>query len=238
MATFKTPKYSKTLNQITGTIVPCYTFDIEWTTSNYLSFVAYNSEDISAENVQRCVLETPDWWNSFINNFLKDSAKFFSKPYRLETINKIAKHYLIDKYSADIQKYPVNILLIPNNIQISGVNFVVNWGYTVEQIVIPDLDEASSESDEGKSLPDLVEQGFIKEIEELDIDKIPNEIGCTDTVLEIDSPAKFYEKQRVKEARLKAKLAVYKAQRQMAHYYEKYGDVISDSESESDSDSD
>jgi hypothetical protein len=55
----------------------------------------------------------------------------------------------------------------------------------------------------------------------------------------MDSPAKFYDKQRVKEARLKAKLAVYKANRQVARYYDKYGvNDISDSDTESDSEGD
>jgi hypothetical protein len=48
----------------------------------------------------------------------------------------------------------------------------------------------------------------------------------------LDSPGKFYEKQRVKECRLKAQLAVYKAQRTLAKYYEKYGDDISDSDTD------
>jgi hypothetical protein len=56
-------------------------------------------------------------------------------------------------------------------------------------------------------------------------------------ILEIESPVKYYDKQRVKEARLKAKLAVYKAQRQIAEYSEKYGE-ISDSDTESEYTSD
>jgi hypothetical protein len=41
----------------------------------------------------------------------------------------------------------------------------------------------------------------------------------------------------MKESRLKAKLAVYKAQRQMAEYYKKYGeDDLSDSDTDISSD--
>jgi len=62
------------------------------------------------------------------------------------------------------------------------------------------------------------------------MDDLPVGGAPTDDALELDSPAKFYDKQRLKEARLKAKLAAYKAQRQMVQYYEKYGDNSSDSD--------
>ena len=70
----------------------------------------------------------------------------------------------------------------------------------------------------------------------MNIDELPIESNNTGTPLgttiEIDNPAKFYEKQKVKEARLRAKLAMYKANRQMAQYYEKYGDSISESDTD------
>jgi hypothetical protein len=92
-------------------------------------------------------------------------------------------------------------------------------------IDIPDLAETNT-----IELPDLpVSTKELGGVEELNIDEIP--AGSTEE-LEIDSPAKFYEKQRVKEARLRAKLALYKAQRQSAQYYEKYGEDISDSDSD------
>jgi hypothetical protein len=46
------------------------------------------------------------------------------------------------------------------------------------------------------------------------------------------------EKQRVKEARLKARLAVYRAQYEMNQFYDKYGNEISDSDSEQEEDED
>ena len=75
-------------------------------------------------------------------------------------------------------------------------------------------------------------------LEELNMDDVPMDKNATDGVLELDSPTKFYDKQKVKEARLKAKLAVYKAQHQLSKYYEKYGNDISDSDTESDDISD
>ena len=217
MPTFKAPQYTKIVNPKTGAQEPCYIFNIDFDTGDYLSFVADNKSDISLQSVQQCVLDNIPWWNTFIGQFLESSAKFFSKQYTVETINKITKHSLNGNTN---ETYPVNVLLVPKNIQICGGVFTINWGYNIEQMIIPDLDNE-------ETLPVLNIEGM----EELNIDELP--VGnSTEDVLEIDSPTKFYDKQRVKEARLKAKLAVYKAQRQMAQYCEKYGDDISDSDTD------
>ena len=102
-------------------------------------------------------------------------------------------------------------------------------------IDIPDVEDVII------SLPELIVSPVLKnkvinDIQELNIDELPIESNNTGTPLgttiEIDNPAKFYEKQKVKEARLRAKLAMYKANRQMAQYYEKYGDSISESDTD------
>jgi hypothetical protein len=174
--------------------------------------------------LQKCILDNIEWWNTFINNFLESSVKFFSKPYTVETINKITKHTLCNTNDSPNETYPVNVILIPKNIQIYGGVFTINWGYNIEQMIIPDLDT-------DLTLPVLNTEGM----EELNIDELP--VGnSTEDVLEIDSPSKFYDKQLVKETRLKAKLAYYKAQRQIAQYCEKYGDDISDSDTDYTSD--
>ena len=215
MPSFKAPQLSKMVNPKTGLHDSCFTFDVEDCDS--LSFMADNTSDISVESVQKS-LHNP-WWNSFINAFLESSSKFFSKTYTVETINKITKHTLTGS-KTDV--FPVNVILIPKSIQIFAGVFTINWRYTIEPMIIPDFDD----------LPDSKIQGM----EELNIDELP--IGNSTEVLEIDNPSKFYDKQRVKEARLKAKLAHYKAERQLVEYNDKYGDDISDSDYVSDETSD
>lgn len=227
MPNFKAPQYTKVVNPKTGAQEPCYTFNIEFSVSDYLSFIAESKSDISLQSLQKTVLENLDWWNAFIKQFLEASSKFFSKPYTVEAINKITKHTLT---GSNASEYPVNVVLVPKNIQICGGVFTVNWNYDIEPMIdIPDADEAKVNTIELSPLP--VSNKVIEGVEELNIDEIPAAANSTEE-LEIDSPAKFYEKQRVKEARLKAKLAVYKAQRQTAQYYEKYGEDISDSDSD------
>lgn len=230
---FNAPQYTKVLNPKTGLQDPCYTFQINYDSNNdHLSFVAENQAAISLQSLQKCVLDNIPWWNNFIQSFLQSSTKFFSKPYTVETINKITKHTL--NGTTDI-KYPINVILVPKNIQICGGVFTVNWGYNLEPMIdIPDVEDVTI------SLPELdvspvLKNKVINDIQELDVDELPVESNNTGTplgILEINSPAKFYEKQKVKEARLRAKLAVYKAQRQTAQYYDKYGNDISESDTD------
>ena len=236
---FHAPQYTKVLNPKTGVQDPCYTFQINYdlTKSEYLSFVAENQVAISLHAVQKCVLDNIPWWTNFIQLFLQSSTKFFSKPYTVETINKITKHTLNGTTS---NKYPINVILVPNSIQICGGVFTVNWGYNLEQMIdIPDVEDVIISLPEVNISP-VLKNKVNNDIQELNIDELLVESNDTGTplgtplgtTLEIDSPAKFYDKQRVKEARLRAKLAVYKAQRQTAQYYEKYGGGISESDTD------
>jgi hypothetical protein len=235
MPTFRAPQYTKVTNSRTGIVEPCYTFIIDYTnTDEYISFVADNSSDITAQSLQTSITDNLEWWSSFINQFLTSSSKLFSKPYTVENINKIAKHSILQSNTTTVD-FPAQVTYIPKSIQISGGNFVVVWGYELQKMVIdiPDLGE-TSESSDSVSLP---AQSILKtdDVEELDINNLQIAGNSTDEIFEINSPAKIYDRQRVKEARLKAKLAVYKAQRQISKYYEKYGDDdISDSDTETD----
>ena len=230
MPSFKAPQYTKAINPKTGVQEPCYTFSIDYESNEEgITFVADSSTDITLHTLQKCILDSIEWWNIFINAYLQASSKFFTKQYTVEHINKLTKHTL----SGNVQfETPVTVILLPKTIQIIGGAFIVNWTYTVKPVVIdiPDL-ESEKDNIELVDLPDS--NKIIDGMEELNIDEIPVGTNSTDGALKLDSPTKFYDKQRVKEARLKAKLAVYKAQRQMAQYYEKYGDDISDSDSES-----
>ena len=230
MPVFKAPQYTKSINTKTGKQEPCYIFNIDFDESDYLSFIAESQNDISLQSLQKCVLDNIPWWNGFIDQFLKASSKYFSKPYTVEQINKITQHTLDGNSSST---FPINVVLVPNSIKICGGVFTVNWNYNMEPMIdFPDVEDVKSNNIELSGLPVSKENKIVEGLEELNIDEIPVGNNSTDAALELDSPAKFYEKQRVKEARLKAKLAVYKAQRTMAHYYEKYGEDISDSDTD------
>jgi hypothetical protein len=238
MPTFKAPQYTKTTNPKTGAQEPSYTFPIEFSIDeDTLSFLIESSSDITLQNLNKCIIENIEWWNNFVSEFLINTSKYFTKTYTVEQINKISKHTLNGTIS--VKEFPASVVLMPKTIQISGGVFIINWGYITESVMIkiPVFDEPDINVVKSVDLPVSTQNEIIDNLEELNIDELPSGIDSTDA-LNLDSPAKFFEKQRVKEARLKAKLAVYKAQRQMAQYYEKYGDDISDSDSDLESSDD
>jgi hypothetical protein len=236
MPVFKAPQYSKVINPKTGKQEPSYTFDIEFESfDDGISFIT-ESSNITLQQLQSTILENVEWWKSFIQHFLQASSKFFTKQYTIDQINKITKHTLneSDINKNNYESSSASVYLLPKSINISCGFFTVNWKYTVEPISI-DIPDITEEITNTVINPPVINQPETsKEIQEVNIDELPTGWN-TENTLEIESPAKYYEKQRVKEARLKAKLAVYKAQRQMAKYYEKYGDDISDSDTEVDS---
>lgn len=224
MPIIKPPTYSKILNPKTGGNDPCYTFLMDFAENEQqLTMVLDDSSPITLETLQKMVLDNIAWWNTFISTFLQASAKHFSKPYTVEQINKITKHTLT---GTPPTTNPVSVVFTPKNIQITGGVFLVHWEYHCEPILIdiPVVEEP---------IPDLKDPADeLDGVEELNLNDLPLDKNATDETMELDSPARFYDKQKVKEARLKAKLAVYKAQHQMSKYYEKYGNEISDSDSE------
>uniref|UniRef100_A0A6C0KUD9 Uncharacterized protein n=1 Tax=viral metagenome TaxID=1070528 RepID=A0A6C0KUD9_9ZZZZ len=218
MPSFPSPVYSKVTSS-TGAVQHCYTFNITFTPSEKkISYVAYDSSELSLSALQTCVIQNVEWWNEFISGFLKASAKLFSKPYTAQQIQKIIKHTL---QGTAPSLFPATITLFPKCIQILGGVFTVQWEYVAETMTIdlPDLAESLS-------LPD-------SNVEEVDLDQLPVSEHATEDGLNLNNPAQFYDKQKVKESRLKAKLAVYRAQQQMNQYYEKYGTEPSDSDTDS-----
>jgi hypothetical protein len=234
MPTFKAPQYSKMVHATTKAIEPCYTFPIEFTDSEETpAFVGDDTASLSLESLQRTIQENVTWWDGVVQSFLQASAKLFSKPYTIQQIHKIAKHTL---QGTEPTQFPVHVTVQPVSIQIRNGSFWVHWKYTTEpvQIDIPDLAEPDDTVLSTTPLP--VQAQVNNEMYELNLDDLPIDKNATEAPLTLAPPTKFYDKHKVKEARLKAKLAVYRAQHQMTRYYEKYGTELTDSDTGTGSD--
>jgi hypothetical protein len=228
MPTFKSPVYSKKTTN--GQTEASYVFSVEYSDSDEgIGFIADSVEDISVQSVQRCLNENQEWWNNYLQEFLKQSAKFFSKQYTVQNLLKIIRHTLQDVVEVST---PINVILLPKYIQILGGTFIIHWNYTCQPIAI-DIPGLSD------SLPVL--NKIVDGVAELNMDELP--IDSTES-LELENPNRLYEKQKVKEAILKAKVAYYKAQNQIRTFSDKYGEEYSsefeleDTENESEEDDD
>ncbi len=248
MPSFKAPSYSKKPNASTGALEPCYTFTIISSQEDEkVSFTADDNSEISLKKLQECIIENLGWWKDFVASFILASSKYFAKPYTFDTINKIMKHTLSSSNTSEnsVTDSPAVVVLYPKDIVFSQNVFTVNWGYDIEKMLIsvPDLEEqelqftvqeqsvqVKNEVLNTNAIPASTES-LNNAIQELNIDEIPDDKESTDMELNIENPSRYYDKQRVREARLRAKLALYKAERHMTKYYEKYGSDISDSDS-------
>ena len=218
MPTFHAPKYSKVVHPKTGNAEPCYTFTVEYLTTDVkLTMVA--EESLSLANLEQVLRENTEWWNGWVASFLEASAKHFSKPYTVQHIHKITKHHLI---IMEDTAFPANVTFYPQTIQIHGGVFGVEWRYEALPVTIeiPDLPE--------ETLP----VSSSTDVQEMSPEEVPVDPNATEETLALDTPTKFYEKNKVKEARLRAKIAMYRAQHQMNKYYEKYGTDVTDSDTE------
>ena len=148
-----------------------------------------------------------------LTEFLRLTVQYFAKPYSVANVLKSLKH--------DVESSTASGKLIfsPKEIQISAKGFLVRWTCKQEEestlISLPDMELGDDALG--------------------DIDAIP--LSNTNDVIQLQSPnvRHIYDRQKVKEANLRAKLAQYKANRAHLEYLEKYGADPSDSDdSESD----
>jgi len=239
MPSFRAPVYSKQHDAKKNTVEACYTFSIDFQENESgLTFHADNANDITITTIESLIHNNMDWWKQFVQEFMQASSKMFAKPYTVEQINKITKH--VSKDWSYQSTYPVTVDVVPTTIKIQSGIFWVHWDYrfTPNIIDIPDSVEEEADTTAAICLPDLAEHVHQQdlnheEVEELNLDEL-NMNGNATEDLELSHSDRFYDKQRVKEARLKAKLAQYKAEIQMRMYYDKYGNHVSDTDADSD----
>ena len=235
MPSFHPPVYSKQHDAKKNTVEACYTFSIDFEEAESgLSFTADSTNDITATTIESLIMEHTEWWKQFIQQFMQASSKMFAKPYTVEQINKITKH-AGKEWSYD-STYPVTVDVLPTTIKIQGGVFWVYWNYrfTPNIIDIPVSTEEEADTTASICLPDQeATVSMDKEVEEVNLDELNIDGNATED-LDLDHSARFYDKQRVKEARLKAKLAQYKAEIQMRMFYDKYGNDVSETDADSD----
>ena len=233
------PQYTKITHPQTRAIEACYTFRVTMEESDDpISFLLEEPSTLVSSMIASCLEENRTWWEGFLRLFLERSSKFFSKVYTVQQLLPIITHTFAMSNAASESSSqvpgPSNVILSPKSIQIRGGTFCVFWEHECESLVI-DIPVGSLPVDPERSvlefsaLSDLdpLDPSVPVELEEFSLQEIP--LSST------ENSARLHDRQRAKEARLKAKLAIYRAQTEMNEYYDKYGTDLSDSDA-SDSD--
>lgn len=203
-----------------------------------ISFLLEEPSTLVSSMIASCLEENRTWWEGFLRLFLERSSKFFSKVYTVQQLLPIITHTFAMSNAASESSSqvpgPSNVILSPKSIQIRGGTFCVFWEHECESLVI-DIPVGSLPVDPERSVLELsalsdldpLDPSVPVELEEFSLQEIP--LSST------ENSARLHDRQRAKEARLKAKLAIYRAQTEMNEYYDKYGTDLSDSDA-SDSD--
>jgi hypothetical protein len=179
-------------------------------TSTTYSFRIETDQSLTAiiEGTLAAALVLPEhisWLTSFVDEFLRTSSSYFSKAMTTPALLKVLKHEGPASTGACI--------CVPQEITIVNGVFSVLWAVVPEPIHIAIPDEESPPTGG---------------LQAATIDALPEAEGGEVLSLQMPNGRTVYDKQRVKEAYLRAKLAQYKANRAHMEYVEKYGEDPSD----------
>lgn len=228
MPIFKKPIFLRK-NPVTGETQNCYRFEVEREEKDEsLEWVADQSNDLSLSCLSQQLLENTSWWMDLLRQFLQAHLSMFSKAYTAEQLQKVIKHEIMITTQSVSHPFPFFVSFFPITFQVNGGTFIVQWSYETRSlsIDIPDSESITNTVNPLIALPDLKTDV----LEEVDMDQIPIDKNPTDTSVDPSASIRQMDRHRVKEARLKAKVSLYKAQLQMRHYYDKYGEEYEDSE--------
>ena len=231
------PAYSKLDNE------PCHTFRIE--TDQTLSGVYDASRPHTPlAFLNEVMTEQPSAILSFLKGFLEATIKYFAKAYTADAVGKLLTHEV--RASADDLSAPAQVIFTPVEMLISKGAFRLVWSLTQEPLLIAIPEETpapkqAAEPPTGGADPLWVKQPYNFAtsgnvlLQSTDADALPMDDSSDTVELQGSSPRHILDRQRVKEAALRARLAAMKAERAQYEYMEKYGEDVSDSsETESD----
>ena len=183
----------------TGATEPVHTFALE------SDWILKGSGQSPAEVLVAVVAKESAALQAFLTEFLRLTASSFAKPYSVSSVLKSLKHTVESTATGSLQFQPSEVLITVRGFQI-------RWTCQEEEgglISLPDLEDSEEEEEDAESIP----------------------LSNTNEVIQLQSPniRNIYDRQKVKEANLRAKLAQYKANRTHLEYVEKYGQDPSDS---------
>jgi hypothetical protein len=177
------------------------------------------------ENVVAACAQNPLYLNELLTVFLDSCSSYFKNKTTVANVVKLLKHEIPSSTSDVSAPYTMT----PTEIVICKGLFYLNWKITGEILQL----------DFPVDTEELLETAATTLLRPTDADQIP--FADTNEVIHIAPQSATFsrtelDRTRVKEAQLRAKLAVYKANRAHLEYVEKYGEEPSDSEDDEEDD--
>ena len=177
------------------------------------------------ENVVAACAQNPLYLNELLTVFLDSCSTYFKNKTTVANVVKLLKHEIPSSTSDVSAPYTMT----PTEIVICKGLFYLTWKITGEILQL----------DFPVDTEELLETAAATLLRPTDADQIP--FADTNEVIHIAPQSASFsrtelDRTRVKEAQLRAKLAVYKANRAHLEYVEKYGQEPSDSEDDEEDD--
>ena len=177
------------------------------------------------ENVVGACAQNPLYLNELLTVFLDSCSSYFKNKTTVANVVKLLKHEIPSSISDVSAPYTMT----PTEIVICKGLFYLTWKITGEILQL----------DFPVDTEELLETAATTLLRPTDADQIP--FADTNEVIHIAPQSATFsrtelDRTRVKAAQLRAKLAVYKANRAHLEYVEKYGEEPSDSEDDEEDD--
>lgn len=253
---FKKPTYIRH-QTATGVIVPGYVFEADATKIASLTVCCDPADKTQSELtlLQGALRDQSDWWLECVSQFLAIANQHFTKKYAAGALVRHFKHGGLNTAAGEGAVIDAAVIIFtPKHVLLSEGQFAMMWIAEKGEIDVPDLEE-----DVVAEPPvQLVQGGAASglDVSEVDADSLPVDSSSTDwqgtglamahapnggagmatpspsgaSAIYHQAHSRQYDKRKLREARLKAKLAQYKAEKAISRYLEKYGGDISDSD--------
>lgn len=166
------------------------------------------------------------YMSDFFQYFLTDFASLFIKKHAPAAYVNALQHQFLEMPAAAHAQAEYTVILNPVELTLKGGRFYFVWS---TELVAPDVEDAVSEvGDIALNLPESEEIIEVDDIAE-SVDTGSDEIlAVRSGQPEILSDKQYRDRQRVEEARLRAKLAAVRAERALERYIQKYGEYESE----------
>ncbi len=229
------PEYTRVPSDIPGQQILCYKFKI---THAPHDVVIESAPITTVDGLRRTLVSTTlrlnDYNNyliDFFSNILNEHGKMFTKKYTPDKYVSSLYHEFIG-FPSDLDEGNNTFILNPVELVIKNGKFMFYWLIEIGGVIDVQLEEEEEK-------PSAIEaEPLVLEVDDIDAPLDSNEIISVRSGV---SDKQIRDRQRVEEARLRAKLASVRAERALERYIQKYGDYeteASSGEDETDVDTD
>lgn len=227
-----------------GVVTPFYRFTILSSPHDLLTMTPNFSTESLSQALTGTTLKEVEYATylpGLYEHLFATNAKLFTRKYDPVVCASRTQHTFALGSSVVSEKGPYTCILSPQEIDLMNSKFYINWKVELTAEI-----EIDMEDDDVPLMPEVAAQTSaviapapltVSQVEKsaetidlIEIDDVESDKG--DTMSESSLPLRsglterqIRDRQRVEEARLRAKLAAFRAQRAMERYVNKYGDL-------------